>query len=83
MLKQNLQELRLGGRTRTFLQNRWSLAEPGHRLVAESSGRQRGKKSRKGESTRHSYPGQGGNGKQLVQSDQELPQKILQLLVKL
>lgn len=37
MLKQNLQELRLGGRTRTFLQDRWSFTEPGHRLVAETS----------------------------------------------
>lgn len=29
------------------------------------------------------YLSQAGNGKQLVQSDQKLPQKILQLLVKL
>lgn len=29
------------------------------------------------------YPSQAGSGKQLVQSDQKLPQEILQLLVKL
>lgn len=29
------------------------------------------------------YPSQAGNGKQLVQSDQKLPQQILQLLVEL
>lgn len=46
MLEQDLQELRLGGRTRTFLQDRRSVTEPGHRLVAEASSRreyQRGK----------------------------------------
>lgn len=46
MLKQNLQELRLGGRTRTFLQDRRSLTEPGYRLVAETSYRREHRRGR-------------------------------------
>lgn len=84
MLKQNLQELRLGGRTRTFLQDRRSLTEPGYRLVAETSYRREHhvEELLKGRIDGSLYPSQAGNRKQLVHSDQKLPQQLLQLLVK-
>lgn len=47
MLQQNLQELRLRGRTRTFLQDRRSLTEPGHRLAAETSHRREYQREKK------------------------------------